>query len=302
MSRPSLAPQIIARIIAYIIEHDLPVDHHLASQALADEFRVSRAPISAALRTLKDMKLVRSEPNRGYFLRKSGKELQKSRKEAPKPRTLEIVQAEAEDEFYFSIAEDRLGGKLGDRITEAELMRIYDLPRSRILKLLHRIAEEGWIERLKGNGWEFTPVLTSREAYEQSFQFRACLESQSLLVPTFKIDKAALVRLRDIQKAILNGGYRHMSRDHLFRANSEFHETLVSWSRNDFFIDAIKRVNRLRRLVEYKVTVDRSNLPLQCDEHLRILHLLEGGDRPMASEFLRVHILGASAIKSPHLS
>jgi len=294
MPRPSLSPQITAQIIEHIREHNLPRDAHLASQSLADAFRVSRAPVAAALRRLEEMKVVRSEPNRGYFLLKSAAELGSA-------KAIEIPPAEPEDESYFAIAEDRLSGKLPDRVTEAELMRIYSLPRSRLLKLLHRVSDEGWIERLPGNGWEFRPVLTSRKAYEQGYQFRASIESQALLVPTFSIDKRAFALLRDEQQGILNGGYKRMSRDHLFRANSEFHEKLVSWSHNDFFLDALRRVNRLRRLVEYKVTIDRSRLPIQCDEHLRILALLEGGDRQTASDFMRVHILGASAIKSPQL-
>ncbi len=74
---------------------------------------------------------------------------------------------------------------------------------------------------------------------------------------------------------------------------------LVGCAANAFFADALARVNRLRRLIEYKVTIDRSRLPLQCREHVLILDLVEAGDRLKASEFLRAHILGASAIKSP---
>ena len=93
-----------------------------------------------------------------------------------------------------------------------------------------------------------------------------------------------------------------MSRDKLFKANSEFHEMLMACAHNDFFIDAVRRVNRLRRLIEYRITVDRTRLPIQCQEHLRILELIETGDMRTASDFLRLHILGASAIKSPHLA
>jgi DNA-binding GntR family transcriptional regulator len=294
MPRPSLSPQITARIIEHIRENNLPRDHHLASQALADAFKVSRAPINAALRQLEEMRIVRSEPNRGYFLLKSARELDQK-------KAIELPVVEPEDAFYFSIAGDRLAGKLPDRVSESELMRIYDLPRSRVLKLLHRIAEEGWIEKLPGNGWEFRTLLMSREAYEQGYLFRASIESQALLLPTFQVDRLAFALARDEQQAILDGGYKRMSRDHLFRSNSEFHEMLVGCSHNDFFIDSVRRVNRLRRLAEYKVTIDRSRLPVQSKEHLRILKLLEEGERQDAADFLKAHILGASAIKSPQL-
>jgi len=55
----------------------------------------------------------------------------------------------------------------------------------------------------------------------------------------------------------------------------------------------------LRRLIEYRVTVDRSRLNRQCREHLKILDLLEAGDAAAASAFLRKHIEGANLLKSP---
>jgi DNA-binding GntR family transcriptional regulator len=294
MARPSLSPLITARIIEHIRENNLPRGHHLPTQSLADALRVSRAPIAAALKRLNELKIVRSEPYRGYFLAKDASELAK---DAPT-----LGDAEPEDELYFQIAEDRLSGKLRDRVSESELMRLYNLPRSRLLKILHRISEEGWVERLPGNGWEFRTALTSREGYEQAYQFRAAIESQALLLTTFQVDKKAFRAAREEQQAILDGGFERMSRTDLFQANSQFHEMLVGCSQNDFFLEAVRRVNRLRRLIEYRITVDRSRLPLQSREHLLILDLIEAGDRQKAAEFLRVHILGASAIKSPQLT
>jgi DNA-binding GntR family transcriptional regulator len=295
MPRPSLSPQMAVRIIDHIRAHNLQRDQHLPAQALADAFRVSRAPVNAALRQLETMRIVRSEPNRGYFLVKNAQEL--DRAEALAKRRA----GEPEDAHYFAMAEDRLSGRLPDRISENELMRLYGLSRSRLLKILHRIAEEGWIERLPGNGWAFRPVLTSRASYEQGYQFRAVMESQALLLPGFTIDQKAFHAARELQQWLLDGGYRRASRTELFDANSEFHEMLVRCSGNAFFLDGLRRMNRLRRLIEYRISVDRSRLPLQCREHLHILTLLERGLQQEASDFLRMHIEGASAIKSPLL-
>ena len=295
MPRPSLSPQITARILEHIRENDLPRGHHLPSQELADAFRVSRAPVAAALRQLEEMKVVRSEPNRGYFLVRGANDL--------RARHLEALEAnEPEDEAYFAIAEDRLSGKIADRITESELMRLYELPRTRLLKVLHRMAQEGLVDRLPGNGWAFRPALTSRESYEAGYQFRAAIELQALLLPSFAIDAKAFGAAREEQQRILEGGFKRMSRDHLFRSNSEFHEMLMACAHNEFFLDAVRRVNRLRRLLEYRISVDRSRLPVQSREHLRILDLIEARDMTRASDFLRNHIHGASAIKSPHLA
>jgi DNA-binding GntR family transcriptional regulator len=294
MARPSLSPQIAARIVEHIRERNLPEGEHLPAQELADMFRVSRVPVAAALRRLEQMRIVRSEPNRGYFVVKGANDL--------RLKDAEGLESEPEDETYFALAEDRLSGALPARVSENELMRRYDVPRGRLLKVLHRISDEGWVDRLPGNGWEFRATLDSRESYEDGYQFRAAIESQALLLPTYRIDAQAFAEARREQHAILEGGFKRMSRDNLFRANSEFHEMLMACAHNEFFIDAVRRVNRLRRLIEYRITVDRSRLPIQCEEHLRILDLIEAGDMRTASDFLRLHILGASAVKSPHLA
>ena len=289
MPRPNLAAQMTAQILDYIRVNDLEADQHLPSQTLADALRVSRAPINAALQMLEDMKVVRSEPNRSYFLVKSARELPQI------PHAAE----EQEDEWYFAIAEDRLSGKLPERVSENELMRRYGLSRTRLLKVLTKIADEGWIERLPGNGWEFGPLLTSRESYQQGYQLRIALEPQALMLPSFQIDRAAFAAAREKQQWLLDGGYKRASRAEIFAANNDFHEMLMSCGGNPFFLDAVKRVNRLRRLVEYRITVDRSRLPQQCREHLNILELLEKGLRQEAADFLRVHISGAALIKIP---
>src|SRR5215475_540000 len=115
MPRPNLATQMTSRILDYIRSNDLQADQHLPSQALADALRVSRAPINAALQILEEMKVVRSEPNRGFFLVKGAGEL-------PDPPAAEADEVESEDESYFAIAADRLAGKIPDRISESELM------------------------------------------------------------------------------------------------------------------------------------------------------------------------------------
>jgi DNA-binding GntR family transcriptional regulator len=242
--------------------------------------------------------VLRSEPNRGYFLDKDATQITAAKIRAP-------ASSDPEDKDYFQIAEDRLSGRLPDRVSENELMRLYKLPRSRLLKILYRIADEGWVERLPGNGWQFRATLASRESYEEAYQFRASIESEAILLPSFQPDLKAFEHAREEQTEILKGGYQTMSRARLFEINCQFHEMLAGCSQNDFFLDAVRRVrrvNRLRRLIEYRITVNRARLPRQTREHLKILTLLEAGKQQEASKFLRVHILGASAIKSSLLA
>lgn len=291
MGKSSLSAYLASQILDHIRANGLSRGQHLPSQALADAFRVSRAPINSAFKVLENMGVVRLESNRGYFLAADAKDLAALKL---------LVSAESEeDESYLELAEDRLAGKLPQQVTENELMRRYGLPRSRLLKILNRIAQEGWIERLPGHGWEFRRTLTSRESYEAGYRFRATIESSAVLEPTFRVNRDAFRQAREQQQAVLQGGLLRLSRAQLFRINSELHETIVACSGNEFFLDSIKRVNHLRRLIEYRVTLDRSRLTRQCHEHLEILDLLEAGKRAEASAYLRRHIEGANSVKSP---
>ncbi len=292
MARNSLSPRISTDIIEFVKSNAMRKGDHLPLQMLADNFRVSRAPIMSALRKLEQRGIVRAEPNRGYFLAVNLEAI-----DALQSETGEA--ADGDDAIYLRIADDRLSGKFAERVSENELMRVYAVPRTRLLKILHRIADEGWIERLPGNGWSFKQTLMSRKSYEAGYIFRAVIEQQAMLLPTFQPDADGFRKARETQNDLGNGGYEHWSRAEIFKANNDFHEMLVACSGNEFFLDAIKRINRLRRLLEYQITIDRSRLPKQTAEHLHILDLLESDRRSEAAAFLYTHIMGASRIKTP---
>ncbi len=129
MPRPSLVPQVTAQILDQIREGRLIPGQHLPSQTLADSLRVSRAPINAASGNSERTASSGSEPNRGYFLSDAAGRLAEIERSS-------LPAADAEDATYLKIAEDRLDGKLADRVSEAELMRLYDVPRIRLAKIL----------------------------------------------------------------------------------------------------------------------------------------------------------------------
>jgi DNA-binding GntR family transcriptional regulator len=285
-----LAIQIASRILEHLRVNGFQKGQHLPSQTLAATFRVSRAPVNAAFKLLEELGVVRAEVNRGYFLAIDTGQL--ARVELPQE------EEDTEDDFYFELAADRLSGKLPARVTENELMRQYSMSRSRLVKTLTHIAQEGWIERLPGHGWEFRTTLASRESYEAGYRFRATIEAAAVLEPGYHVDAAAFQEIRRQQQSLLQGGLLRVSRVKLFAINTDFHETIVRCCGNEFYLDALRRVNRLRRLIEYRVTVDRSRLPGQCQEHIEILDLLEAGKFSTAATYLRRHIEGARSIKA----
>lgn len=292
--REKLSTQVAQRIIEHIRDGKLQQGEHLSTKKLAELLQVSRTPVCAALRDLSEASIVYSEPRRGYFVARTISE-------DVVPKHAVRSESDEEDQLYFRIAEDRLAGQLPDRVSENELIRRYRTPRRRLQFLLAQIADEGWVERLPGHGWRFGSSLSTVEAYRSAYHFRVALESQSILQPDFRVDREELVSLRKQQQRLLDGAMFTLPRDQLYAMNIQFHETIVSWCHNSFFLESLRRINRLRRLMEYRLTLNRSRLKQQTEEHLHILDLLEGGDCEVVSGYLKAHIAGALSRKDHDL-
>ena len=203
-----------------------------------------------------------------------------------------------EDPLYFVVAEDRLRGVLGNRCTEAELARRYEVSRTRIVRLLSQMAQEGLIVRLPGNGWEFLPLLSSPEAYDQGYRYRMLIEPAALLEPGYTLSGAVVTQMRTKQQAMLEGGTHAWSRSETFGANADFHEVIVSGASNPFLLEGLRRVNRSRRLLEYRTHQFRDRLVGECRDHLHLLDMIEAGEIPEAAKFLHDHLDRARVAKA----
>lgn len=283
----SLSARLAAQVVAYARQRNLEAGAHITEQELADSFRVSRSPVRGALALLEREGVLMRESNRGYFI-----------KALPPARATLKSTADAAEDRYLRIADDRLAGQIADHVTETELMRRYGFARRELQRVLHRMEKEGWVERKPGHGWVFVALANTAEAHAQGYRFRMMFEPAALLEPAFRIDRGELERIRRDQQMLLDGGAQRLSRPRLFELGSDFHETLMSFSGNRFVVEAIKRVNAMRRLLEYRAHYDRSRILGQCREHLHLLDLLEHGDRQDAARYLRKHLDVVRAIKT----
>jgi len=276
---------VSARILELIREERLAPGSHLPAQMLADRLRVSRSPVNQALGLLHEKGVVHREPNRGYFLA--------TEIEAPAAQLaqeLGLDEGTTAGATYFRIAEDRLQGALPDTVTESFLKQRYDLTGAQLQSLLHRMAQEGWIAKKPGYGWEFSPMLTTPESLLQSYRMRLALEPAALLEPDYRIAPDVLERCRAAELHLLHGGIKTDTPAQIHDRGVRFHEALVEGSGNPFFIDAIRRVNRVRRLLSYRSTQDRKRYKQHCEQHLAILDLLERRRQKAAAEALHAHL------------
>ena len=259
----------------------LEAGYRLTEQSLAEALAVSRTPVRGALQLLAGRGFVAVRPPRGYVLAKSWSELSSS-----EPMQ---VPSTVEEDFYFTLIGDRLAGALPEQVTQADLSRRYRINRIALMRTLTRMADEGLLIRNKGRGWRFPPTLDSANALGESYDLRRTIEPAALLLEHTVVDAAELASLRQtheeilrLQDAVPNG--------RLFAVDAAFHEKLVGFSGNAFFVQAVQQQNRLRRLLEFSGYTNQRRVRAWVGEHLAVIRALQRGDRTEAAELLARHL------------
>lgn len=283
-----LTSRIETEIRAYLREEVPALGERITERFLAERLRVSRSPIRKALQELqREGTLTRTEAG-GYVVARTGPDVQ-----VPEPSA-----EPTDDSVYMRIATDRLNGALPERVTENGLMRRYDLTRAQVSQLLLRISAEGWIAPLPGYGWEFLPVLTSVKSYRDSYHFRLVVEPAGILEDTFVLDADGVRERMNEQQELVDGRIWSITGSELFDLNTRFHETVAQCSNNDFFIESLARINRLRRLIEYRQALVPERAVIRCAEHVELARLLLDGEFKSAAEHLRNHLSTVGSEKS----
>ena len=285
MNTMSVETSIPKQILALIKSEEWGVGSHLPSQMLADRLRVSRQPVNSALALLHEKGLLTRERNRGYFVARPLLD----------PLSdivagLGLAEADIVTSVYFRIADDLLKNELPLDCSEQLIRTRYGLTAAQANAVLARIASEGWGERKFGFGWTFSSMLTTPDSLLQSYRLRMALEPAALLEPGFRLERKVLEQCRATELHLLGGGIAGASADELHERGVRFHESLVEASGNPFFIDTIKRVNRVRRLLSYRSMKQRERYPEHCRQHLHVLDLLEREQNEEASAFMREHL------------
>lgn len=285
----ALQQRVAREIVAMVRRENRPAGHHLSKLQLARAIGTSHNPVEAALDYLARKGIARHEPDRGYFLARDAGALGAAAK---------TLAPAGDDPLYRRMVDARLSRRLPDTITETELMRMFNAARSAVHKALTRIQQEGWVERRAGHGWEFQPLIDSVDAYEDHYELRRALEPAGLRGRKFAAVAAELEALKRQQAFMAQGGHREMTPAEWVDLNARFHETLARWSGNRFMLQTLRRINQLRKVVEYRVVSGNPALRArQASEHLRILEAIERGDREAAARLLEKHLEGARRAK-----
>jgi DNA-binding GntR family transcriptional regulator len=284
----TLPLELADRISELIHDQGIPVGTRLNENRLAELLGVSRTPVRAALEHMEGRGLVARQRNRGVELVAR----------PPKPRAPAAAPAD-DDALLVRIARDRQRGQLADDVSEKVLMERYGLTRIALREALERLAELGVVERKLGYGWRFANDAWDAAARHESYRFRMTLEPAAIREPGYALTPEWTRQMRERHRAFLAAPWTEASSIAFFEMNAQFHEGICAGSGNRYFVMAIQRQNRLRRLSNYDWKHGRERVEVNCREHLEMLDRLEAGDQELAAVLMHRHLAVASRLRSP---
>jgi DNA-binding GntR family transcriptional regulator len=275
------------RIGTLVREEGLEKGAWLNENRLAQHLGVSRTPVRGAIDHLAARGVVARRPGKGVELLK----LPPAAKTAPE-------KAEADDALLQRIARDRQRGRLADHVSENEMMDRYQLTRPLMRQALDRLADLGIIERRLGYGWQFVNDAWDAAARQESYRFRMTVEPAAIREPGFALPAGWIAAMRERHEAFLVAPWTDASSIAFFEMNAAFHEGLTAGSGNRYFVAAIQRQNRLRRLSNYDWKHGRERVEVNCREHLEMLARLDAGDCELAALLMLRHLDVASRLRA----
>ncbi|AUY37870.1 GntR family transcriptional regulator [Leclercia adecarboxylata] len=281
MKISALTERISQKIMGLIDTGDIALGSHLSVPKLAETFDVSRSPVREALVYLEQKGVLQQKQNRGFFVKDDY---------TPQADTKQELSEELDLPEYYQLAEDWLRDEIESEVTELFLMKRYNLTKSQLSTVLARGISEGWVERKQGYGWRFLPVAKTKTALEQIFSFRMVIEPMAILEPTFNAPQEKINEIRRELEMLLESGIERLSPTQLQLAGYRFHETIIAFSNNPFFEISLRNVNRMRRLMDYRIMDDRNRYYAEVKDHMRILALIESGQRIEASYTMKQHL------------
>ncbi len=276
-----LQAELSHQLIELFQRSGLQRSSHLTERDLAEQLGVSRSPIRAALKLLEHFNVVKPRPAGGYLLNCESEDLYRLELELPQPPL---------DALYVKIGQDRVQGDLPNHVTEADLLRRYDVTKALLSKVLAQLASEGLLQPAQGKGWNFTALIDNTGSNRESYELRQLMEPAALRSDAFQIDKPRLDACADFHRRLVDGLVFEIAPHTLLTVNAGFHQMLVDFSGNRFFSEIMRQQNRMRRFTESGAVLYPERMQKSCQEHLDIIACVLQGDRQWAASLMERHL------------
>jgi DNA-binding GntR family transcriptional regulator len=289
-----LQRNIAAQILRLLQQQHAAPGSGLTELGLAQQLGVSRTPVRAALRLLETEGVVSRDETPAQGRRGTWRVL----RDVADGAGASLVPPPVSDaeRLFIAIARDRIAGVLPGDVSEADLLRRYEVSRPTVLKVMTRLAEVGQVERKTGHGWTFAPATLDAQTQQESYRFRLVIEPAALLEPGYRLDPAWVADMRVRHQQMLDKPWHDTFAVALFDLNAAFHEGLAAGSGNRFLQRAVAQQNRLRRFVNVDWQHGPERVRVSCVEHLALLDQLEAGHAEVAAAMMRQHLQRASTL------
>ena len=249
----------------------------LTLDSLAEYYDVSFTPVRTAVSELIDEGLLEKGPNRRLMAPavSSKRNGRSSRQKPPKPPrdSFEII---SRDLVHLSLQGEPV------YLREEATAEKYDISRSAIRNILHRLAGEGMLDHIPRRGWRLQPF---RQDDLQAFiEVREVLELKALTLAQPKLVAAHLQRMLNANVVAESDGIAPA-------IDESLHEYFMAAAGNVYITDFFKRHRRFYRLLFEWEDHDRATAVETVRQHRAILTALLEDDWSKAHRALSHHIL-----------
>jgi len=253
----------------------LPVQ--LTLESLAELYNVSFTPVRAAVAGLIDDGLLEKGPNRRLVVCDVPHDRQ-AVVEAAAP--LEAPQ-DPFDDILEDLVEQSLQGK-SIYLREESMAEKYDMSRSRLRYILHKLAGEGVLDHIPRRGWRLRPFRQSD--LKEFVDVRQALELKALELARPRLDMLELQEILD--KNIIPDPAQTD-----FPVDESLHTYLIDKAGNTYIRDFFERQGRYFRMLFRWEDRDRQAAIAAIKQHRAVLTALLEEDWKTAKEALSNHIL-----------
>ena len=288
-----LQRSIAAQIVQLLQRQNTAPGSGLTELGLSQQLGVSRTPVRAALRLLESEGVLSRDDASAQGKRGTWRVTEDAATVSSAHLSPPVSDTER---LFVAIARDRITGALPSDVSEADLLRRYEVSRPTMLRVMTRLAEVGQVERKTGHGWTFASATLDAQTRRESFRFRMVIEPAALLEPGYRLDADWATDMRAQHRKMMESPWRDASAVALFDLNAAFHEGLAAGSGNRFLERAVAQQNQLRRFVNVDWHHGPERVHVSCTEHLAILDQLEAGHTEVAAALMRQHLLRASTL------
>lgn len=182
--------------------------------------------------------------------------------------------------------------KPGERLVEEHLARRIGTSRTPIREALHRLVQEGLVERRNRGGYKVRPI--SAQEVEEVTGVRAALESYAVELGARRITRNTLTELErnvaEFEKALAAD-----DRKRLVELNTQFHAMLYKLAGSQLLIRLINDLAETLHRFRVALLSDPKAAVRSLEDHREMLAALKRGDQDQAVKACRAHVLAGGS-------